>query len=78
MKAAKALAPSCFETSYVETQSQGDYAKNIAGFTDAGSNVVIGVGFLLGDALGDASKANSDIKFVSVDGAPSTGHDEAG
>jgi basic membrane protein A len=77
MKAAEAAAPTCFETSYVETQSQGDYAKNIAGFTDAGSNVVIGVGFLLGDALGDASKANSDIKFVSVDGAPSTGHDEA-
>jgi basic membrane protein A len=38
---------------------------------------VIGVGFLLGDALGDASKANSDIKFVSVDGAPNPGHDES-
>jgi basic membrane protein A len=77
MEAAKAAAPTCFETDYIETQSQGDYAKNIAEFTDGGSNVVIGVGFLLGDALGDASKTNSDIKFISVDGAPNPGHDES-
>jgi basic membrane protein A len=77
MKAAEAIAPSCFETDYIETQSQGDYAKNIAEFTDGGSNVVISSGFLLGDAMGDASKANSDIKFVAVDGAPNPGHDEA-
>jgi basic membrane protein A len=77
MEAAKAAAPTCFETDYIETTSQGDYAKNIAEFTDSGSNVVIGVGFLLGDALGDASKANSDIKFLSVDGVPAAGHDES-
>jgi basic membrane protein A len=77
MEAAKAAAPTCFETDYIETTSQSDYATNIAQFTDSGSNVVIGVGFLLGDALGDASKANSDIKFISVDGIPSTGHDES-
>lgn len=76
MKAAEAAAPTCFETKYVETQSQSDYPSNIAGFTDSGSNVVIGVGFLLGDALGDASKANADIKFISVDGAPNPKHDE--
>jgi basic membrane protein A len=77
MEAAKAEAPTCFETEYIETTSQSDYAPNIAQFTDSGSDVVIGVGFLLGDALGDAAKANSDIKFISVDGVPNPGHDES-
>ena len=77
MLAAAEAAPTCFETDYVETTSQSDYATNIAGFTDSGSNVVIGVGFLLGDALGDAAKANTDVKFISVDGIPSAGHDES-
>ena len=77
MLAAAEAAPTCFETDYVETTSQSDYATNIAGFTDSGSNVVIGVGFLLGDALGDAAKANPDIKFISVDGVPNKGHDES-
>ena len=77
MLAAAEAAPTCFETEYIETTSQSDYAPNIAQFTDAGSNVVIGVGFLLGDALGDAAKANSDIKFISVDGVPGKGHDES-
>ena len=77
MLAAAEAAPTCFETEYIETTSQSDYAPNIAQFTDSGSNVVIGVGFLLGDALGDAGKANSDIKFISVDGVPGKGHDES-
>lgn len=77
MLAAAEAAPTCFDTEYVETTSQSDYAANIANFTDSGSNVVIGVGFLLGDALGDAAKANTDIKFISVDGAPNPGHDES-
>jgi basic membrane protein A len=77
MLAAAEAAPTCFETDYIETTSQSDYAKNIAEFTDSGSDVVIGVGFLLGDALGDAAKANPEIKFISVDGAPNPGHDEA-
>ena len=77
MEAAKAEAPTCFETEYIETTSQSDYAPNIAQFTDSGSDVVIGVGFLLGDALGDAAKANSDIKFISIDGVPNPGHDES-
>jgi basic membrane protein A len=77
MLAAAEAAPSCFETEYIETTSQSDYAANIAQFTDSGADVVIGVGFLLGDALGDAAKANSDIKFISVDGVPNPGHDES-
>lgn len=77
MLAAAEAAPTCFETEYIETTSQSDYASNIAQFTDSGTNVVIGVGFLLGDALGDAAKANTDIKFISIDGVPGAGHDES-
>ena len=77
MLAAAEAAPTCFDTEYIETTSQSDYATNIAQFTDSGSNVVIGVGFLLGDAMGDAAKANTDIKFISVDGVPGKGHDES-
>ena len=76
MLAAAEEAPTCFETEFIETTSQSDYAANIAQFTDSGSDVVIGVGFLLGDALGDAAKANTDKKFISVDGVPGAGHDE--
>lgn len=77
MEAAKAEAPTCFETEYIETTSQSDYAANIAQFTDSGADVVIGVGFLLGDGLGDAAKENPDIKFISIDGVPNPGHDES-
>jgi basic membrane protein A len=77
MLAAAEAAPTCFETEYIETTSQSDYAANIAQFTDSGADVVIGVGFLLGDAIGDAAKANPEAKFISIDGAPAAGHDES-
>jgi basic membrane protein A len=77
MLAAAEAAPTCFETDYIETTSQSEYAPNIAQFTDSGADVVIGVGFLLGDALGDAAKQFPDIKFISVDGVPNPGHDES-
>jgi len=77
MEAAKAAAPTCFETDYIETTSQSDYAKNIAEFADNDYDVIIGVGFLLGDAMGDAAKEYPDAKFISIDGAPGEGHDES-
>jgi basic membrane protein A len=75
MLAAAEAAPTCFETDFIETTSQSDYAANIGQFTDSGADVVIGVGFLLGDALGEASIAFPDIKFISVDGAPNPPND---
>lgn len=77
MQAAAEEAPSCFDTDYIETTSQSDYAKNISEFADNGYDVIIGVGFLLGDALGDAAKEHPDAKFISVDGVPNPGHDES-
>ncbi|MDQ3492368.1 MAG: BMP family ABC transporter substrate-binding protein, partial [Chloroflexota bacterium] len=54
MLAAEEAAPTCFETDFIETTSQSDYARNIAEFAENDYDVVIGVGFLLGDSLGDA------------------------
>jgi basic membrane protein A len=65
-------APTCFETDFIETTSASDYAANIAQFTDADPpyDVVIGVGFLLANDMGDAAAANPDTIFLSVDGVP--------
>ena len=70
MELAASEAPTCFETDFIETTSASDYAANIAQFTDEGYDVVIGVGFLLGNDLGDAAIANPDTIFISIDGAP--------
>ncbi len=83
---AEAQAPTCFESDAIDSKSPADYAANVGHFADAGYDIVIGVGSpagvtfaqdeLLADAMGDASKANSDIRFIAVDGAPDIGHDE--
>jgi basic membrane protein A len=70
MQAAATEAPTCFDTDYIETTTAADYAKNIESFTDAEFDVVIGVGPLLANDLGDAAAANPNGKFISVDGAP--------
>lgn len=55
------------EIAYIETQAQADYDKNFAQFADQGFDVVIGVGFLMGDAVKAAAEKYPDIKFAIVD-----------
>ncbi|MEZ4706658.1 MAG: BMP family ABC transporter substrate-binding protein [Caldilineaceae bacterium] len=52
---------------YIETQDAKDYADNIQQFVDAGFNVVVSVGFALGEATITAAKDNPDIYFIGVD-----------
>jgi basic membrane protein A len=52
---------------YIETQDAKDYADNIQQFIDAGYNVIISVGFALGDATTVAAKENPDVFFIGVD-----------
>jgi len=52
---------------YVETIDPKDYATNIAQFADAGYNVIIGVGFLMAEAMTTAAKQYENIKFIGVD-----------
>lgn len=52
---------------FIETQNSTDYAINIDSFIDQGYDVVVTVGFALGEATGIAADANPDTYFVGVD-----------
>ncbi len=47
-----------------------DYTKDIQGFVDQNYNIIVTVGFNLGDATVTAAKANPNIWFIAVDVAP--------
>jgi len=55
------------EGKYLESQQQTDYEKNINAFIDEGCDIIVTVGFLLGDATKAAAEANPDVKFSIVD-----------
>jgi basic membrane protein A len=74
--AAAEAAPGCFDIEVIETAAAADFAANIAKLTGADRDVVVGVGLLIGDALGDAAREHRDMTFIAVDGVPSTGHDD--
>jgi basic membrane protein A len=56
-----------FATSYIETASEADYAKNIDTTLQSKPPVIVTVGFLLADATLAAAKANPTVKFIGVD-----------
>jgi basic membrane protein A len=51
----------------VVTTASADYAKNIQSFIDQDYNVIVTVGFALGNDTTKAAKANPDIKFIGVE-----------
>ena len=53
---------------YLPAKSNADYAPNIKKFLDKKCTLIIGVGYLLGDAMGAAAAANPSVKFALVDG----------
>ncbi len=55
------------EAIVLESQAETDYAPNIQAFVDQGCNMIVTVGFLLGDATMTAANANPDIPFTIVD-----------
>jgi basic membrane protein A len=55
------------EGKYLESQQQTDYEKNINAFIDEGCDLIVPVGFLLGDSTKAAAEANPDQKFAIVD-----------
>ena len=76
LQAAVEAAPGCFALEVVETAKAADFAANIATVSGEDRDVVVGVGLIIGDALGDAAKQHPDMRFIAVDGIPSTGHDD--
>ena len=62
-----AVAQLGVEGKFLESQQQTDYEKNINAFLDEGCDLIITVGFLLGDATAAAAGANPNQKFSIVD-----------
>ncbi|MEG2789591.1 MAG: BMP family ABC transporter substrate-binding protein [Romboutsia sp.] len=52
---------------YIESKQESDYATNVETAIDQGADLVIGVGFKLEKAIGDAAKAYPDEKFALID-----------
>ncbi len=55
------------ETKVLESNTETDYEPNINSLIDEGCDLIVTVGFLLGDATGAAAEANPDQKFAIVD-----------
>ena len=56
-----------FTPKVLESHSESDYAPNIQAFLGQHCNIIITVGFLLGNATADAAQANPNQKFAIVD-----------
>ncbi len=52
---------------YLESQQMADYEKNINAFIEQECDIIVTVGFLLGDATKAAAEANPTVKFSIVD-----------
>lgn len=52
---------------YIETTDSKDYDKNIAQFADAKYDVIVTVGYNLGEATVAAGKQYPDVKFIGID-----------
>lgn len=56
-----------FETSFIETASEADYAKNIATSLEGDPDLIVTVGFLLATDTLSAAEENPDVGFIGVD-----------
>jgi basic membrane protein A and related proteins len=63
------------EGQYVESEQQADYERNINAFIEQGCDIIITVGFLLGEATAVAAEQNPDQMFSIVDFAYDPGYD---
>ncbi len=55
------------ESAFIETLAPTDYEKNIEQFAQEGYEMIITVGYMIGDATVEIAKKYPDIKFAGVD-----------
>jgi basic membrane protein A and related proteins len=60
------------QVKFLESREAADYEKNINQFLSEGCDIIVTVGFLLGDATKIAAEANPDTRFAIVDFAYDT------
>lgn len=61
---------------FIETKDAKDYGANIALFADNGYDIIITVGFAMGEATGIAAAEYPDIDFIGVDQGQSWAYDD--
>ena len=66
-QAAKALNLSDADIKYIETKDAKDYEDNMRQFAGEGYNIIVTVGFALGDATIKMAKEYPNINFIGVD-----------
>ncbi|UCG22814.1 MAG: BMP family ABC transporter substrate-binding protein [Chloroflexota bacterium] len=73
-----AAADEGLEFAYIVSEAETDYEKNIQNFIDEGCNMIVTVGFLMGDVTAAAARENPDVQFaiVDVEYGPGFGCDE--
>ena len=55
------------QVQFLESSTEEDYDRNIQQFIDEGCDLIVTVGFLLGDATAEFAEANPDQRFAIVD-----------
>lgn len=63
----KAAAEFGYEANFIESKQQTDYEKNIDQFATEGYDVIVTVGFLMGDSTAAKAKQYPNIKFAIID-----------
>jgi len=53
--------------SYKESRQDADYGPNMETLTDAGYDLIWGIGFLMGDAIKETAEINPDQKYAIID-----------
>jgi basic membrane protein A and related proteins len=62
-----AVASLGVEAKYLESKETTDYEKNLNAFIEEKCDLIVTVGFLIGDATKASAEANTDMKFSIVD-----------
>jgi basic membrane protein A len=55
------------EANYIESKSADDYAPNLQACVDSDPDMIVCVGFLMGDACQASVEANPDIYYIGID-----------
>jgi basic membrane protein A len=55
------------EAQVIESNEQAQYVPNLQQAVDSGANMIVGVGFLISDAVSEAAIANPDANFLLID-----------
>lgn len=56
-----------FKIAYKESKQDADYGPNMETLTDAGYDLIWGIGFLMGDAIKETAEINPDQKYAIID-----------